>query len=80
MGFKAKVAHQYEPRDEDELCIKKGEIVTITDSNYGNAWWYGAATNGVQGFISELYVELAQFVRNVGVDVVQTIGTGPGQK
>jgi hypothetical protein len=57
MGFKAKVVHDYEPRDEDELCIKKGEIVTITDVNYGNAWWYGVATNGVQGFIPELYVE-----------------------
>ena len=57
MVFKAKVVHDYESRDEDELCIKKGEIVTIIDVKYGNNWWYGVATNGVQGFIPEFYDE-----------------------
>ena len=57
MTFQAKVLYDFESVGEGELSVKAGDIVTITNPDVGQGWWFGVGVDGKEGVIPEAYVE-----------------------
>ena len=57
MTFQAKVLYDFESVGEGELSVKTGDIVTITDPDVGQGWWFGVGVDGKEGVIPEAYME-----------------------
>ncbi|XP_063954122.1 SH3 domain-containing kinase-binding protein 1-like isoform X4 [Lytechinus pictus] len=55
--FKVKVIYDYEPKNGDELQLKKGEIVTVTDKNAGDSGWWKGELNGKVGVFPDNFTE-----------------------
>ncbi|XP_041461972.1 SH3 domain-containing kinase-binding protein 1-like isoform X4 [Lytechinus variegatus] len=55
--FKVKVIYDYEPKNADELQLKKGEIVTVTDKNAGDSGWWKGEVNGKVGVFPDNFTE-----------------------
>ena len=55
-GEKFKALYDYDTKNEGEMCLKEGEIVTITDKD-PSGWWYATADDGREGFVPSSYVE-----------------------
>lgn len=51
-----KVLFDYLPENDDELGLKKGEIVTVTNRNVCEGWWEGSC-NGKSGVFPNNFVE-----------------------
>lgn len=54
---KARVTFDYDPDQEDELKMKVGEIILITDKNIFDGWMQGEL-NGKSGLFPDNFVEL----------------------
>lgn len=54
---KARVTFDYDPDQEDELKMKVGEIILITDKNIFEGWMQGEL-NGKSGLFPDNFVEL----------------------
>ena len=57
MAFQAKVLYDFEAVGEGELNVKVGDIVTITNPDVGQGWWFGVGVDGKEGVVPEAYVE-----------------------
>jgi len=57
MTFQAKVLYDFESVGEGELSVKVGDIITVTDPEVGQGWWFGAGVDGKEGVVPEAYVE-----------------------
>lgn len=44
--------------ESGEICLKEGDIVTITNKSIGDGWWEGSTPSGHTGLFPEAYVEL----------------------
>ena len=55
-GEKFKALYDYDTKNEGEMSLKEGEIVTITDKD-PSGWWYATADDGREGFVPSSYVE-----------------------
>jgi len=49
----------YEPTAPDELALKLGEIVTVTEKEE-DGWWKGSTADGRSGVYPSNYVELIE--------------------
>lgn len=57
MAFQAKVLYDFEAVGEGELSVRVGDIVTITNPDVGQGWWFGVGVDGKEGVVPEAYVE-----------------------
>ncbi|XP_030851209.1 SH3 domain-containing kinase-binding protein 1 isoform X4 [Strongylocentrotus purpuratus] len=55
--FKVKVIYDYEPKNGDELQLKKGEIVTVIDRDAGDSGWWKGEVNGKTGVFPDNFTE-----------------------
>lgn len=55
-GEKFKALYDYDTKNEGEMSLREGEIVTITDKD-PSGWWYATADDGREGFVPSSYVE-----------------------
>ena len=53
--MKMVAAFDFEPQEEDELRLRKGDIITVIDKNDQN-WWRGTC-NGMEGLFPVPYVK-----------------------
>ena len=55
---RVKVLYDFEADPEfGELPVTKGEILTVTNKDVGEGWWYGTNVNGEAGIFPIDYVE-----------------------
>ena len=52
-----KVIYDYEPKNGDELQLKKGEIVTVIDRDAGDSGWWKGEVNGKTGVFPDNFTE-----------------------
>jgi len=57
MTFQAKALYDFAAVGEGELNVKVGDVVTVTDPNVGQGWWFGVGVDGKEGVFPEAYVE-----------------------
>ncbi|CAO3696903.1 unnamed protein product [Umbelopsis ramanniana] len=56
-GIKAIVTHHYDPDQEDELTLMKGEYVTILEREADDGWWKGVNERGETGVFPSNFVK-----------------------
>lgn len=55
----AKVLYDFEAQSKDELTVKEGETVFVTDKEQSREWWMVRNGKGKEGVIPSSYIELA---------------------
>uniref|UniRef100_A0A914V188 SH3 domain-containing protein n=1 Tax=Plectus sambesii TaxID=2011161 RepID=A0A914V188_9BILA len=59
MALTVRVLFDFDAQEgSSELCIRTGEIVTLTRQDVGEGWWEGVNSRGQQGLFPESYVEV----------------------
>ena len=48
----------FEASSSDELSFKKGEVLAVLDTSYGERWWEASKPDGTTGVIPSNYVEV----------------------
>ena len=51
----ARALYDFAPQEEGELRLKRGDLITVTDSSDNN-WWRGHCS-GAHGMFPKAYVE-----------------------
>jgi len=69
MTFQAKVLYDFEAVGEGELSVRVGDIVTITNPEVGQGWWFGVGVDGKEGVVPEAYVERVDNAQPAVTDV-----------
>eukprot|EP00092_Neocalanus_flemingeri_P021416 GFUD01023219.1.p1 GENE.GFUD01023219.1~~GFUD01023219.1.p1 ORF type:complete len:563 (-),score=160.59 GFUD01023219.1:67-1755(-) len=72
MTFQAKVLYDFQSVGEGELSIRVGDIVTITNPDVGEGWWFGTGVDGMEGVVPEAYVERVEASAPPGVEMRRT--------
>ena len=55
--FKVKALYDFVASHPDDLGFNQNEVLTITNSDYGDGWYYGSNNIGREGMIPSSYVE-----------------------
>ncbi|CAG8504074.1 11876_t:CDS:10 [Acaulospora colombiana] len=58
-GDYVRVLYDYDAQSPEELTIKEGDVIEVTDRDVGNGWWEGTL-NGVRGQFPASYVTPAE--------------------
>lgn len=59
-----KVVYDYSPENDDELTLKKGDSVIVTNKDICDGWWEGRS-NGKSGVFPNNFVELLSAAETV---------------
>eukprot|EP00039_Didymoeca_costata_P012040 m.172288 g.172288 ORF g.172288 m.172288 type:complete len:1046 (+) comp15366_c0_seq1:261-3398(+) len=54
----ARVKHNYKAQNENEISLKRGDVIDVFECEDGDPWWYGFS-RGVDGWFPASYVEVA---------------------
>lgn len=57
---RAIVLHDYNPENEDEIKLMRGEYVTVVDQLDNDGWWKGTSESGGTGVFPSNYVQLLE--------------------
>lgn len=57
---KGMVLHEYEPQNDDELKLLRGEYVTIIDKLDDQGWWKGSNESGASGVFPSNFVQILE--------------------
>ncbi|CDH56114.1 predicted protein [Lichtheimia corymbifera JMRC:FSU:9682] len=57
---KGMVLHEYEPQNDDELKLMRGEYVTIIDKLDDQGWWKGSNESGASGVFPSNFVQILE--------------------
>ena len=55
--FKVKALYDFVASHPDDLAFSQNDVLTITNSDYGDGWFYGRNNIGREGMIPSSYVE-----------------------
>ena len=51
-----RVQHNYEPKNEDELALRRGQLIKVTKKE-DDGWWHGEAEDGKTGVFPSNFVQ-----------------------
>ena len=55
--FKVKALYDFVASHPDDLAFNQGEVLTITNSDYAEGWFFGRSSTGKEGMIPSAYVD-----------------------
>ena len=55
--FKVKALYDFTASHPDDLGFSQGEVLTITNGEYAEGWYYGRNMSGKEGMIPSAYVD-----------------------
>ena len=58
MSETAIVLYKFDAAENDQVSLRAGETITVTNKNIGGGWWKGVVENGQSGLFPEAFVKL----------------------